>query len=226
LFRCSHLPPRNELPCDIEAPVVVPATACAQLRILLVEDNPANQKLATYVLEDRGHLVEVAGDGQEAVGLTEKNSYDVILMDVQMPGMNGLEATAAIRRREHDGRRIPIIAMTAHAMRGDRERCLAVGMDGYLLHPDECCPVRRAVAAAKRRTNSIRWSQWLTCRFSRCRRIHLSTALLEPPLLGRVPVHQSESGHCSDQKNRLRLGCGTDGLHVGLGYRRQLCCPL
>jgi PAS domain S-box-containing protein len=130
-----RLPLANDLPSDIEAPVVVPATACAQLRILLAEDNPANQKLATYILEDRGHLVEIAGNGQEAVSLTEKNSYDVILMDVQMPGMNGLEATAAIRNREDGGSRVPIIAMTAHAMKGDRERCLAAGMDGYLSKP-------------------------------------------------------------------------------------------
>jgi CheY-like chemotaxis protein len=105
------------------------------LRIHLVEDNPANQKLATYILEDRGHVVDVAGDGQEAVFWTEKNRYDVILMDVQMPGMNGLEATAAIRNRENDQTHVPIIAMTAHAAKGDRDRCLAAGMDGYLSKP-------------------------------------------------------------------------------------------
>jgi two-component system, sensor histidine kinase and response regulator len=86
-------------------------------------------------LQDRGHVVEIAGDGQEAINLTEQNSYDVILMDVQMPQMNGLEATAAIRKRENGAMRMPIIAMTAHAMRGDRERCLAAGMDGYLPKP-------------------------------------------------------------------------------------------
>jgi signal transduction histidine kinase/ActR/RegA family two-component response regulator len=130
-----RLPLAKELPADFEAPVAIPAVACAQLRILLVEDNPANQKLATYILQDRGHVVEIAGDGQEAVCLTEQNRYDVILMDVQMPGMNGLEATAAIRKREDGGRRVPIIAMTAHAMKGDRDRCLAAGMDGYLSKP-------------------------------------------------------------------------------------------
>ena len=122
-----RLPLAKEPPADFEAPVAIPAAACAQLRILLVEDNPANQKLATYILQDRGHLVEIAGDGQEAIDLTEQNRYDVILMDVQMPGMNGLEATAAIRKRENGGSRVPIIAMTAHAMKGDRERCLAAG---------------------------------------------------------------------------------------------------
>ena len=95
-----RLPLAEELPSDFEAPVAFPAAARAQLHILLVEDNPANQKLATYVLQDRGHLVEIAGDGQEAIRLIEQNRYDVILMDVQMPGMNGLEATAAIRKSE------------------------------------------------------------------------------------------------------------------------------
>ena len=130
-----RLPLSKERPSDFEAPVAIPTAACTQLRILLVEDNPANQKLATYILQDRGHLVEIAGDGQEAIYLSERNCYDVVLMDVQMPGMNGLEATTAIRKRENGGSRVPIIAMTAHAMRGDRDRCLAAGMDGYLSKP-------------------------------------------------------------------------------------------
>ena len=130
-----RLPLAKELPPEFEAPVAPPTAACGQLRVLLVEDNPANQKLATYILQDRGHVVEIAGDGQGAICLTEQNRYDVILMDVQMPGMNGLEATAAIRNRENGGSRVPIIAMTAHVMKGDRERCLAAGMDGYLSKP-------------------------------------------------------------------------------------------
>ena len=130
-----RLPLAKELPSDFEAPTAVSAVPCAQLRVLLVEDNPANQKLATYILKDRGHVVEIAGDGQEAIYLTQQNRYDVILMDVQMPGMNGLEATAAIRKRDDGGRRVPIIAMTAHAMKGDREQCLAAGMDAYLSKP-------------------------------------------------------------------------------------------
>ena len=99
-----RLPLAKELPADFEAPRAVPAAARAPLRILLVEDNPANQKLATYILQDRGHTVEIAGNGQEAIYLTEQNRYDVILMDVQMPEMDGLEATAAIRKREAGGR--------------------------------------------------------------------------------------------------------------------------
>ncbi len=134
------LPLAEELPSDFDPPVMIAAAASGQLRILLVEDNPANQKLATYVLQDRGHVVEIAGDGQAAIYLTQQKCYDVILMDVQMPGMNGLEATAAIRAREHaggegGGNRVPIIAMTAHAMKGDREQCLAAGMDAYLSKP-------------------------------------------------------------------------------------------
>lgn len=109
--------------------------ALAPLRILLVEDNLANQKLVNYVLRDRGHEVETAGEGREAIELVKRNRYDVILMDVQMPGMNGLDATTAIRKRERGGRRTPIIAMTAHALKEDRDRCLAVGMDGYLSKP-------------------------------------------------------------------------------------------
>jgi CheY-like chemotaxis protein/HPt (histidine-containing phosphotransfer) domain-containing protein len=130
-----RLPLAKELLSDFEAPAVSPTAARGQLRVLLAEDNPANQKVATYILEDRGHAVEIAGDGQEAIRLYERNSYDVILMDVQMPGMDGLEATAFIRKNEQAGKRVPIIAMTAHAMREDRDRCLAAGMDGYLAKP-------------------------------------------------------------------------------------------
>jgi PAS domain S-box-containing protein len=134
-----RLPLAKTLPPDFGVPAIPPAAACRQLRLLLVEDNPANQKLATYILQDRGHVVEIAGDGHEALRLTERNRYDLILMDIQMPGMTGLEATAAIRKRESGGSRVPIVAMTAHAMRDDRERCLAAGMDGYLSKPFDAC---------------------------------------------------------------------------------------
>ena len=106
------------------------------LRVLVVEDNAVNQRLATRLLEKRGHRVTVTANGREAVESVEKHTYDLILMDVQMPERDGLEATAVIREREkHKGARIPIIALTAHAMKGDRERCLAAGMDGYLTKP-------------------------------------------------------------------------------------------
>jgi len=106
------------------------------LRILLAEDNPVNQKLASRLIEKRGHGVVVAGNGREALEALKREKFDVVVMDVQMPEVDGLEATAAIRAGESGtGNHIPIIALTAHAMTGDRERCLTAGMDAYLSKP-------------------------------------------------------------------------------------------
>jgi PAS domain S-box-containing protein len=106
------------------------------LRLLLAEDGIVNQKVATTFLEQRGHSVIVVNNGMEAVAAFEAEAFDAILMDVQMPEMDGFEATAAIRDKEKTtGNHIPIIAMTAHAMKGDRELCLAKGMDGYISKP-------------------------------------------------------------------------------------------
>jgi PAS domain S-box-containing protein len=106
------------------------------LRILLAEDNLVNQKLASRLLENQGHTVVVAADGAQALGTLEKQNFDLVLMDAQMPLMDGFECTAAIRRLEQATRaHIPIIAMTAHAMVGDRQRCLQAGMDGYIAKP-------------------------------------------------------------------------------------------
>jgi CheY-like chemotaxis protein len=116
----------------------VPAAAPAVLprRILLVEDNIINQRVAIGMLSKRGHEVTLAQDGAEAVALTERQTFDLVLMDLQMPGMSGLDATAAIRARERTtGGHLRIIAMTARAMASDREQCLAAGMDGYLSKP-------------------------------------------------------------------------------------------
>ena len=117
-------------------PSKIPASKGPSLRVLLVEDNLINQKVATLFLERLGHQVRVAGNGKEALAALETESFDLAFMDVQMPEMDGFEATAAIRAREKvDGGHLPIVAMTAHAMKGDRERCLAGGMDDYLSKP-------------------------------------------------------------------------------------------
>jgi two-component system sensor histidine kinase/response regulator len=105
-------------------------------RILLAEDHAVNQTLAVRLLEKRGYIVSVAGNGIEALAALQKESFDLVLMDVQMPGMDGLEATAVIRERERPtGRHIPIVAMTAHALKSDEERCLSAGMDAYVSKP-------------------------------------------------------------------------------------------
>jgi signal transduction histidine kinase/DNA-binding response OmpR family regulator len=107
-----------------------------KLRVLLVEDNSVNQKLAARLLEKRGHHVTVTANGLEALGALDRENFDVVFMDVQMPEMDGIAATAAIRLRERGtNSHLPIMAMTAHAMQGDRERCLAAGMDGYISKP-------------------------------------------------------------------------------------------
>jgi PAS domain S-box-containing protein len=111
-------------------------TAQHPLRILLAEDNPVNQEVAVHLIERRGHSVIVAENGREAIEAIERHKFDLVLMDVQMPEMGGLEATRIIREKEKgSGHHLPIIAMTAHAMQGDREQCLEAGMDGYLAKP-------------------------------------------------------------------------------------------
>ena len=111
-------------------------TPPVSLHILLAEDNPVNQRLAMRLLERRGHRVDVASSGREAIDWLERDHFDLILMDLQMPDMDGLEATAMIREREKkQGGRTPIVALTAYTMKGDRERCLQAGMDNYINKP-------------------------------------------------------------------------------------------
>jgi len=118
------------------APAPSGSAAATSLRILLAEDNVVNQRVAVGLLKKRGHHVAVVSTGLEALAAMETDRFDLVLMDVQMPEMGGLEATAAIRAREQETeRRTRIVAMTAHAMAGDRERCAAAGMDGYLTKP-------------------------------------------------------------------------------------------
>jgi signal transduction histidine kinase/ActR/RegA family two-component response regulator len=127
----AALPPRPaEVPAAGEGPGVRP------LRVLLAEDNVINQRLAVRLLEKQGHTAVVATTGREALEALRDQAFDVVLMDVQMPDLGGLEATAEVRAAERGtGRRLPVVALTAHAMKGDRERCLAAGIDDYLAKP-------------------------------------------------------------------------------------------
>jgi len=110
--------------------------AARALRVLVAEDNPTNQKLVSVLLDQQGHHVTIVDNGRLAVERAAQEPFDIILMDVQMPEMSGLEATAAIREAERPtGRHIPIVALTARAMAGDREQCLAAGMDAYVSKP-------------------------------------------------------------------------------------------
>jgi len=130
-----------------------PGSAC---RILLTEDNAVNQRVALRILERAGHIVAVAENGRAALRMLEEQSFDLILMDVQMPEMDGFEATAAIREKEkRTGRHIPIIAMTAHAMTGDRERCLAAGMDSYISKPVIASALLELVSKYSRRPTPV-----------------------------------------------------------------------
>jgi signal transduction histidine kinase/AmiR/NasT family two-component response regulator len=144
------------LAADCEVPMAPEVSALAKperaLRVLLAEDNPVNRLVATRLLEKRGHSVAVSVNGREVLDMLEREKVDVILMDVQMPEMGGLEATAIVRSREaSSGGRIPIIGLTAHARAEDRDRCLLAGMDDYLAKPftaaDLYATVERAVRA-------------------------------------------------------------------------------
>ena len=121
---------------DWETTAVEWAEEIRPLQILLAEDSLVGQKLAVGLLEKQGHSVFVANNGKEAIAAWESHDFDLALMDVQMPEMDGFDATATIRAREkHSGKHLPIIAMTAHAMKGDRQRCLQAGMDEYIAKP-------------------------------------------------------------------------------------------
>jgi CheY-like chemotaxis protein len=114
--------------------------------VLVAEDNPVNQRVAIHRLERAGCRVDVAGDGLDAVRMSAATPYAAIFMDVQMPVMDGFAATEAIRKREGEGRRTPIVAVTAYTVAGDEQRCLAAGMDDYLAKPLRAEHVERALA--------------------------------------------------------------------------------
>jgi two-component system, sensor histidine kinase and response regulator len=129
-----------------QPPTVATTSVVHPRRVLLVEDNEINRRVAMGLLRSRGHQVVVAENGQEAVNTLAEQEFDVVLMDMQMPVMDGYQATAAIRKSEHHtGNHIPIVAMTAEALKGDRERCLATGMDDYVSKPIAPAELFRAV---------------------------------------------------------------------------------
>jgi CheY-like chemotaxis protein len=131
-----------------------------QLRILLAEDNAINQRLVVRLLEKHGHIVQVASTGREVLSALAQQPVDLVLMDVQMPEMDGLEATAVIREEERQrGGHLPIIALTAHAMKGDQERCLATGMDDYISKPINAQALSEVIS---RVLNSLAPSNWFT----------------------------------------------------------------
>jgi len=136
-----------------------PVSDGRKLEILLAEDNLVNQKVAVTMLGKHGHATVVANNGIEALSALERQAFDLVLMDVEMPVMNGFEATAAIRERERStGKHLPIVAMTAHAMKGDEERCLEVGMDAYLSKPIQSQKLMEVIA----RVLSEHWAAAVT----------------------------------------------------------------
>jgi CheY-like chemotaxis protein/HPt (histidine-containing phosphotransfer) domain-containing protein len=136
---------------SVDSPVLITRHSLREggrLNILLAEDNLVNQKITTRMLEKLGHAVTVANNGREALDAIGAQAFDLILMDIQMPEMSGFEATEAIRRQERaSGKHLPIIALTAHAMDGDRERCLESGMDGYVSKPVRGEELARAIGS-------------------------------------------------------------------------------
>ncbi|RSZ56853.1 response regulator [Massilia atriviolacea] len=137
------------LPAPAPAPDPVPAARSGRLHILLAEDNPVNQRLALRLLEKMGHRVTLADNGIDALELALHGGVDLVLMDVQMPGLDGMAATRSLRQREAAaaaGGHLPVVAMTARAMQGDRERCLEAGMDDYLSKPVDSARLREVLA--------------------------------------------------------------------------------
>ncbi|MBI4179288.1 response regulator [bacterium] len=149
--------PESSMPVDLSAPAAL-GPAPRPLRILVAEDNPVNQQLVIKILTKRGHTAQVVSTGMEAVEIYSKEPCDLVLMDVQMPGMDGYQTAAAIRQIEKTtGVHVPIVALTAQAMKGDRERCLAAGMDDYMSKP-----IRAAEFLAKiERMSVVRWEDEL-----------------------------------------------------------------
>jgi CheY-like chemotaxis protein len=160
--------------------------------VLVAEDNPVNQKLAQKMLESLGATLEVAADGFQVLQAVERTTFDVVLMDCQMPGMDGFVATACVRERERGrGGHLPIVAVTANALGGDREHCLAKGMDDYISKPItrqqvlaqlECGRERQEVARLGTRTSSGLRTSTFACRRFAAEAITRTGSRREPPV--------------------------------------------
>jgi len=151
----AALSTRSSRDTQAAAPSVTPTRAARRLRVLVAEDNAVNRKLAEHLLQRRGHTALIVTNGREATDALLEDDVDLVLMDLQMPEMDGFEATAVIRQRERAcGGRTPIIALTAHAMAGDRQRCLDADMDGYISKPVKAVElfevIDRVMAAAQK----------------------------------------------------------------------------
>jgi CheY-like chemotaxis protein len=134
----------------------LPHSTCSGARILLVEDNEINQMVAEEILRNAGFVFEVASDGHQALNLLGRREFDLVLMDCQMPGMDGFETTQRIRAGEaQDGKRVPIVALTANAIQGDRERCLAAGMDAYVTKPIDATTLTQTIDALLKSANVV-----------------------------------------------------------------------
>ncbi|MCG5244020.1 response regulator [Azospirillum doebereinerae] len=169
-----------------------------RLRLLVAEDNPVNQQVAARILQKYGHRVDVVGDGREAVEAVRRIPYDIVLMDVQMPEMDGLEATAAIRKLPGDQRNVIIVAMTANAMRGDAETCLAAGMNDYVAKPVSCEKLVTVLDV------------WST-------RLSMGQAVATPPS-AREPAQPVSAGFVDHAAlNELRDALGDDGIEEVVG---------
>ena len=196
------------------------------LCVLLAEDNPVNQKVAVHMLERLGHSVTVASDGQKALDALREGDFDVVLMDVQMPHMDGLDAVAALRLAEAErpgGRRMPVIALTAHAMKGDRERCLAAGFDRYLSKPvrqDELHAALASIAPAPARvarpevdpaSGTIIDRLLARCEHDREFALELSRTFLEsvPPMFEAVSaaLERGDATHLEGSAHSLKGSC-------------------
>ena len=154
LFDAIGMSLHLSVPEDVEEAAAAEATEpeLPPLNVLLVEDSVVNQKLAVGLLQKKGHSVVIAENGKEAIATLSSQDFDVVLMDVEMPEMDGLEATAVIRVKEKQtGQHVPIIAMTAHAMKGDRQRCLEAGMDDYVSKPIRARQLFETIEAVLRR---------------------------------------------------------------------------